>query len=124
MDLRYALRQLAKSPGFTAIAVLTLALGIGANTAIFSFISSWILRPSPFPDVDRIVLLFESNKKTGNETSVSPADWADWIQKSNIFEDLAAADFSSYNLSGNDEPVKIPGYEVSANFFRVLGAKP
>lgn len=124
MDLKYAFRQLAKSPGFTAIAILTLALGIGANTAIFSFIYSWILRPSPFPDVDRIVLLFGTNKRTGAQIGVSPADWMDFRAKSDVFEDLAAATFASYNLSGSDEPVKLPGLEVSANFFRTLGIKP
>src|SRR5579872_4241467 len=124
MDLKYALRQLSKSPGFALIAVLTLALGIGANTAIFSYVNSWILRPSPFPDVDRIAVLFETNQRTGNTNSTAPADWMDWRAKSDIFEELAAATWSSYNLTGGDEPVKIPGFQVSANFFRALGVKP
>jgi putative ABC transport system permease protein len=124
MNLRYALRQLAKSPGFAAVSVITLALGIGANTAIFSFISSWMLRPSPFPQIDRLVLLFENNKKTGAETGVAPGDFADWRAKSGVFEDLGAASFESYNLTGSDEPVKIPGFGVTANFFRTLGVVP
>ena len=124
MDLKYSLRQLAKSPGFTVVAILTLAVGIGANTAIFSFVDSWILRPSPFPEVDRIALLFETNKRTGATLSTAPADWVDWRAKSDIFEDLAAATFASYNLTGSEEPVKVPGFEVSANFFRTLGVKP
>ncbi|HWZ30536.1 MAG TPA: ABC transporter permease [Bryobacteraceae bacterium] len=124
MDLKYAFRQLSKSPGFAAVAVLTLALGIGANTAIFSFINSWILKPSPFPNLDHIVILLETNKRTGATSSVSSADWTDWRQKSEVFEELATAAFDSFNLSGSDEPLKIPGFDVSANFFRTLGIKP
>src|SRR5215475_159426 len=124
MDLKYALRQLSKSPGFAIVAILTLALGIGANTAIFSFINSWMLQPSPFPAIDRIVLLFETDKRTGATMSTSPADWADWRDKSGIFEELGAASFGSFNLTGSDEPVKIPGFNVSSNFFHVLGVKP
>jgi putative ABC transport system permease protein len=124
MDLKYALRQLAKAPGFTLVAILTLALGIGANTAIFSFIDSWILRPSPFPEIDRLVVLFETNKRTGTTNLVSPADWIDWREKADIFEELATASFASYNLTGSDEPLKIPAFDVSANFFHTLGIKP
>ena len=124
MDFKYSLRQLAKSPGFTFVAILTLALGIGANTAIFSFISSWVMHPSPFPAMDRIALLFETNKKTGVTDSVAIPDWLDWREKSDIFEELAAATWGGYNLTGSDEPVKIAGLEVSADFFQVLGMKP
>src|SRR5579872_6877582 len=85
MDLKYAFRQLSKSPGFAAVAVLTLALGIGANTAILSFINSWILTPAPFPQIDRIAVLFETNKKTGTTNSVAPRDWIDWRNKSDVF---------------------------------------
>ncbi len=124
MGLKLALRHFSKNPGFALVVVLTLALGIGANTAIFSFVNSWIIRPSPFPNPDQLVLLFETDKKTGSEGSVSPGDWKDWREKSGIFDDLAAATWGSYNLTGVDEPVKIAGYYVSANFFRALGVKP
>ena len=124
MGLKLALRHFSKNPGFALVVVLTLALGIGANTAIFSFVNSWIIRPSPFPNPDQLVLLFETDKKTGSEGSVSPGDWKDWREKSGIFDDLASATWGTYNLTGVDEPVKIAGYYVSANFFRVLGVKP
>ena len=68
MGLKFALRQLLKSPGFAAVAILTLALGIGANAAIFSFINSWILRPSAFPDLDQLVVMFETDKKSGSNS--------------------------------------------------------
>jgi hypothetical protein len=124
VDLKYALRQISKNPGFAVVVVLTLALGMGANTAIFSYVKSWILRPSPFPHIERVAILLETNKRTGATTSVSPADWIDWRDKSEIFEELAAASFASFNLTGSDEPVKIPGLQVSANFFRTLGIQP
>jgi putative ABC transport system permease protein len=124
MGVRFSLRQLLKSPGFTAIAVVTLALGIGSNAAIFSFINSWILRPSAFPDLDRLVVMFESDKTTGLQYGTSPADWKDWREKSGIFEELAAANIDSFNLTGADDPLRITGYRVSTNFLRTLGVKP
>jgi len=124
MDLKYALRQFARSPGFALVAILTLALGVGANTAIFSFVNAWILRPPTFPKPDQLVVLFESDKKTGNQGPVSAADWKDWKEKSGVFEELAAADFSTFNLTGVDEPLKIGGFNVTANFFRALGMEP
>src|SRR5271154_1763272 len=81
MDLRYSVRQLAKNPAFVLIAILTLALGIGANTAIFSFVNAWIIRPLPFPDPDRLVVIFETDKKNGSTGPVAPADWKDWRDK-------------------------------------------
>ena len=109
MELKYALRQLFKSPGFAIVAILTLALGIGANTAIFSFISSWMLKPSPFPNIDRLVLLLETNKRTGSENFTAPADYLDWRDQAGIFEELAAATGNSYNLTGSDSWPGLPG---------------
>ncbi len=128
MGFLYTLRQFGKAPGFTLVAILTIALGIGATTGIFSYVNAWLIHPVTFPEQDRLVVLFESDKKTGNRSSVSPADWVDW-QKSSVFEELAAATFADYNLTGphdqsNDEPLKLSGYEVSANFFHTLGAQP
>jgi putative ABC transport system permease protein len=122
--VRYSFRQLAKNPAFALIAIFTLALGIGANTAIFSFVNAWIIRPLPFPDPARLVVLFETEKKSGSPGPVAPADWKDWRERSGIFEDLATASGENFNLTGNDEPQRIAGYGVSANFFRTLGVKP
>jgi putative ABC transport system permease protein len=124
MGLRFSLRQLLKSPGFAVISILTLALGIGSNAAMFSFLNSWILRPSQFPDVDRLVVMFETDKTSGSQYGTAPADWKDWREKSGIFEELAAANNDSFNLTGGDEPLRISGYHVSANFLRTLGVKP
>ncbi len=124
MGLKVSVRQLLKSPGFALISILTLALGIGSNAAIFSFVNSWILRPSAFPSLDRLVVVFETNQSSGSEFATSPADWKDWREKSGIFEDLAAANNDSFNLTGGDEPLRIAGYHVSANFLRTLEVKP
>jgi len=124
MDVKLAFRQFFKNPGFALVAVLTLALGIGGNTCIFSFINSWILRPAPFPDPDRLVVLFETDKRTRANGSTAIADWNDWRQKADIFQDLAAANWVSVNLTGIEEPEKIDGFRISANFFRTLGVRP
>ncbi len=119
-----AFRHLAKSPGFTIVAILTLALGIGGNACMFSFVNSWILRPSPFPDPDQLVVLFETNKRTGGTNSTAIADWNDWRRNTDIFEDLAAVNWATYNLTGADDPQQINGFRISANFFRTLGMRP
>jgi putative ABC transport system permease protein len=124
VDLRYSFRQFAKNPAFVVIAIFTLALGIGANTAIFSFVNAWVIRPLPFPDPGRLVVLFETDRKGGNPGPVAPADWKDWRERSGVFEDLATASGGSFNLTGNDEPQRVAGYEVSTNFFRALGSRP
>src|SRR5579871_6186656 len=124
MGMVYSLRQFIKNPGFTAIAILTLALGIGANTAIFSFVNSWLIHPVSFANEDRLVVLLERDKKIGGQFSVAPADWLDWREKSQIFEELGGAAWSDYNLTGLDEPLKLQGYQISDNFFRTLGVKP
>ena len=105
------------------VAILTIALGIGATTAIFSFVNAWLVHPVTFPQQDRLTVLFGSDKKTGQQSSVAPADWIDW-KKANVFADLAAATFANYNLTGVDEPLKLAGYQVSANFFHTLGVTP
>src|SRR5881275_52176 len=97
-DVRFALRQLRKSPGFTLIAVLTLALGIGANTAIFSVINSVLLRPLPYPNADRIVTLSES-LPSQPEISVSWQNFLDWKTESTVFESLAVGRREAFNLS-------------------------
>ncbi len=120
-DLRFALRQLRKSPGFTLIAVLTLALGIGANTAIFSIIHAVLLRPLPYPEPDRIMALHESNGT--QEFSLAFPDYLDWRRDNTVFENLALSRMDSRNLSGipGREAERIGAAYVTANFFKVLG---
>ena len=98
-DLRFALRQLRKSPGFTLIAVLTLALGIGANTAIFSVIYAVLLQPLPYPDPDRLMILTETDANQP-QISVSFPDYVDWKRDNTVFEQLAISRRESFNLSG------------------------
>src|SRR5437899_10511478 len=98
-DLTFALRRLHKSPGFTCVAVLTLALGIGANTAIFSIVNAVLLRPLPYPDADRIMVLNEASGP-GQDYSVPLPDYFDWQKDNTVFEHLAATHKESRNLSG------------------------
>jgi putative ABC transport system permease protein len=124
-DFRFALRQLRKSPGFTLIAVLTLALGIGANTAIFSVIYGVLLKPLPYPDPDRITILTESDSSQPG-ISVSFPDYVDWKRDNTVFEELAISRRESFNLSGLQDraPEQISGAIVTANFFKVVGVAP
>jgi putative ABC transport system permease protein len=124
-DLRSALRQLRKSPGFTFVAVLTLALGIGANTAIFSVIHAALLRPLPYPEADRIAILTESDANQP-QISVSFPDYLDWKRDNMGFEEIAVSRRESFNLSGLEgrAPEQISGAIVTANFFKVIGLMP
>jgi hypothetical protein len=117
-DLRFALRQLRKSPGFTLVAVLTLALGIGANTAIFSVIHAVLLRPLPYPEPHRIMALHQGNGV--QEFSVAFPDYLDWRRDNTVFEHLAVSRSDSRNLSGiaGREPERIGAAYVTANFFQ------
>ena len=125
-DLRYGLRMLLKSPGFTAIALLTLALGIGANTAIFSYVNAWLIHPLPYPQADRLmVLLSHDTKKGWTANGVnSTADFLDYQQQNASFEQLAAWTQWSFNLTSDGPPDRVLGGLVSWNFFQTLGAKP
>jgi predicted permease len=123
-DLRYATRNLLKRPGFTVIAVVTLALGIGANTAIFSGVYALILKPLDFPDLDRIVTVWDKNASRGVERNeVSMANYLDWKAQSQSFEHLALERWWSTNLTGGDTPERVQGHLVTANFFDVVGVK-
>lgn len=124
-ELRYALRMLAKQPAFTVIAVLTLALGIGANTAIFSIINSVLLRPLPYPRADRIMVLNESNGP-GQDFSVALPDYFDWQKETKSFEHLACTHKESRNLSGipGRDPERVSTASVTRNFFDVIGVAP
>jgi putative ABC transport system permease protein len=123
-DLRYGARMLLKNPGFTLIAVLTLALGIGANTAIFGIVDAVLLRPLPFKDQSRLVTLWESNAAKGQtHGAVGGANFTDWRNQNQVFESLAAYFSWTYNLTGNDEPQRLTAAVVSAGFFQTLGAE-
>jgi predicted permease len=122
-DLRYGIRMLARSPGFTAVAVLTLALGIGANTAIFSVVNGVLLRPLPYPEPDRLVQIYERSAQF-NEMSVSYPNFLDWERMNHSFAGIAAYRGESFNSTGAGQPENIPGAVVTANFLSVLGVKP
>src|SRR5256885_15756852 len=121
-DLTFALRQLRKSPGFTFVAVLTLALGIGANTAIFSIVNAVLLRPLPYPDANRIMVLNES-AGPGQDFSVALPDYFDWQRDSTTFEHLACTHKESRNLSGvpGRDPERVSCASVTRNFFNIVG---
>jgi putative ABC transport system permease protein len=122
-DVRYGLRILARSPGFTAVAVLTLALGIGANTAIFSVVNAVLLRPLPYKDPGRLVQ-FWSTSARGGGTLVSPADFAQIAQRGQVFESAALFRLRGRILTGAGEPEPIGTTEVAAGVFQVLGVNP
>ncbi|HEY6186741.1 MAG TPA: ABC transporter permease [Pyrinomonadaceae bacterium] len=124
-DLRYGFRMLVKNPGFALIAILALALGIGANTAIFSVVNAVLLRPLPYATADRLVYVEAVNPAQGiTNSNVSPPDFSDWKNQSQTFEDMAAFITGGAILSGNAEPERVPGAYVTASFFSLLGAKP
>jgi putative ABC transport system permease protein len=121
-DCRHAGRTLRKNPLFSAAVVLTLALGIGANTAIFSICSAVLLKPLPYPDPDRIVMLWERLPGSGALGTVAPANFVDWRERTHSFSAVAAINpFPSFVLSGSGDPVRVSAAAVSWNFFSVLG---
>ncbi len=124
-DIRYGVRMLLKNPGFTTIAVLTLSLGIGANTAIFSVVNGVLLRDLPFPEADRVVTLWENNTFDGLERDdVSPANFLDWRERQKSFEDLTFANPYSFDYVADAEPLTIRAALVSKGFFDALSASP
>lgn len=127
-DLRYGLRVLAKSPVFTIVAVVSLALGIGANTAIFSVVNGLLLRPLPYPDSQRIVAVWHTPPQESfpglSRFSVSPANYLDWKSQSDVFEQMAAYGYTGFNLSTGNEPVSVTGVAVSSEFFSALRTNP
>ena len=122
-DLKYSSRTLRKHPGFAAVVVITLALGIGANTAIFSFVNAVILNPLPFPDSDRLVVVNETNHE-GDVISVSLLNFQDWQARSRSFEELGGVSWTTSNLRGVDNPQRLLGQTVTSNYFSILGVKP
>lgn len=122
-DLRFALRQLLKSPGFTLVAILTLALGIGANTAIFSLVNALLLKPLPYPNSPRIVQVSQE-PVPGARTAASGGVFMDWQDHATSFEYLACTHQTVRNLTGVGEPVRLSGLDASADYLRVLGIQP
>src|SRR6266567_1119425 len=122
-DLKFAFRQLLKNPGFTTVVVLTLALGIGANAAIFSVVNAVLLRPPPFKEPGRLVFVSEKSKDMDN-MSVSYPNFLDWQRQQVAFSSLAAFRTEEWNLTGTSQPERVVGLQVSASFFPTLGVQP
>lgn len=123
-DVRYALRALRGNPGFSAVAILTLAVGIGANTAIFSVIDSVLFRPLPYADPDKLVMVWENLPGRNPHNTVSPPDFLDWGQRNSVFSGMAALFDQRANLTGNGQPQEVAVQDVTANFFLILGVNP
>src|SRR5437660_10303363 len=124
-DLRYGLRSLLKNPSFTIIAVIALALGIGANSAIFSVVNAILLRPLPYKNPEQLVMVWENATHLGfPKNTPSPANFLDWRQQTTVFESMAAFAERSFNLTGLGEPERLDGRRVSANLFDLLGVRP
>jgi predicted permease len=127
-DFRYGARALVKSPAFTLVAAISLALGIGANTAIFSVVNHLLLRPLPYPDAQRIVDVWHTPPQASfpgmSRFSVSPANYLDWKSQSQSFEQMSVYSYAGYNLSAGDEPVSVTGSVVSSEFFSVFRTAP
>ena len=118
-DFRYALRQLRKSPGFTLVTVLAIALGVGANTAIFSVVNAVLLRPLPYQDADRLVTILHQ----GNNP-VAPANYLDWRNQNHVFESMGAAENWTPNLSGTRQAESVHGLQLSSSILPMLGVQP
>jgi len=125
-DIRYGVRSLMKHPGFTAVAVLTLALGIGANTTIFSTVDALILHPFSFPNQDRLVVVWEQNLAVGVDMvrgSVAPGNFIEWRDQNQVCEELVAIQQKAFDVSDGSHPERFPGYGVTHGFFEALGVK-
>src|SRR5947208_7753821 len=124
-DLKFGLRSLVKTPGFTSVAVLALALGIGANSAIFTVVNAVLLRPLPFPQSDRLMSVWENNSVRGwHKDVVTPADFIDWRRDARAFETMATYFGRGFKMRAGRESERVRGADVSADFFRVLRAAP
>jgi len=123
-DLRYSVRVLAKNAGFTAVAVLTLALGVGVNAAIFSIINSTLLTPLPYKNPDRLVWLGTMHPRFNHPIPISAPDFLDWKSQNNVFDHMAAIWTDGFTLTGKGEPEILPGALVSADFFELFDERP
>ena len=125
-DIQYGIRNLARHPGFTAIALITLTLGIGANSTMFSVVNAVLLRPLPYKTPERLVAVESINSRSGKASAggVSPADFRDWKEQSRSFEQLAAYSGTAVDLPGEERTESIVGARVSVGFFPVFGVEP
>ncbi|HEX7173829.1 MAG TPA: ABC transporter permease [Pyrinomonadaceae bacterium] len=124
-DIRYGLRGLWRQPAFTLVAVCSLALGIGANTAIFSLVNAVLLKPLPFADSERLVMVWEDASVIGApRDSVAPANFVDWKTQNQVFDEMAVLSWQSFNITGDGEPERVTAYAVTANVFPLLGTEP
>jgi predicted permease len=124
-DVRYAVRGFRNSPGFTSTAILILALGIGASTALFSLTSAVLLRALPVADPDRLAVIWEADPAHGSlESTPAPANFVDWKTQTKTFDAMATAAWQAWNLTGDGDPERLTGLRVTANFLEVLGVKP
>jgi putative ABC transport system permease protein len=125
-DVRYAIRLWGRNPGFTAVAILTLALGIGANTTMFSVVNATLFRPLPFPDADRLQTLWKAGADPNDINITSLPNYRDWVAQNRVFQSIALFDSAGrgYNLTSGGEPEQVSGVRVTASFFQVLGVKP
>src|SRR6516225_8273258 len=119
-NARYSLRMMRKNPGFAAIAVITLALGIGANTAIFSVLYATLLAPLPYPNADRLMMVWS---KINGRNQVSAGDYLEWKRRNTVFEDMAAWNEGNFKLSSVDQPELVLGRIVTPNFNHMQGMK-
>jgi putative ABC transport system permease protein len=124
-DIRYALRQLLKNPGFTAVAVLSLALGIGANSAVFSILDAVLIRPLPYPSAEQLVKVSTYNLKSGEVYgNASYPDFVDWSEQNRVFRKIAVYEDKAFNLAGIPQPGRVRGQVVSSDFFETLDVQP
>jgi len=127
-DLRYAVRQVRKAPGFAAVAVVTLALGIGANTSIFSVVNGVLLRSLPFPDSDRLVRVWHTPPQSSfpgiSTFTISPANFLDWQNQNHVFSSMAIYGYRGFTLTGGDKAEQVDASGVSAEFFSTLAVQP
>src|SRR5678809_673806 len=122
-DIHYAARNLIKRPGFTAVAVIALALGIGANTAIFSVVNAVLLRKLPYKDPDQLVVIWEKLKQV-DQVELSPDDYAAYQERSQSFAQIAASERANFNLTGVNDPIRLEGQRATANLFETLQIAP
>jgi hypothetical protein len=118
-DIKYGLRMLVRNPGFTAVAVLTLALGVGSNTAVFSLFDRFLLRPLPYPDSGRLFQVWRADSRHG-KTPFAPADYLDFQAQTRTFHSLAAYEFADTTLTGDGPPQRLSGLRVSGTFFQTM----
>src|SRR5437868_3880127 len=123
-DLRLAMRGFARSPGFALVAAVTLALGIGANTAIFSVLSAVLLRPLPYPQADQLVAVGQADAKEDKLVTTSYLDFVEWRQNVKTLRELAAWHDDEVTLTGVEQPERLHGIATSANIFDTLGVRP